>query len=269
VTAPGSWIDSHAHLAMEEFAPDLPEVVERARQAGVGGILVVGTCPEDWEPSTRTAARFGFRTTAGLHPHEARRWGESGALLRRALGDPLVAAVGEVGLDYHYDLSPREDQRRAFEAQVALALEAGLPVVVHSREAFEDTLAILRSAGPSLRGVLHCFTYGPAEAEAFLALGLHLSFSGIAVFPKAPEVRQAARATPLERLLVETDAPYLAPPPFRGKRCEPAYVVRVGECLAEDRGLAPHEVARATAENARRLFGLGDGAVLPVEKEGP
>lgn len=269
MTENGPWTDSHAHLAMEDFARDLPEVVERARRAGVERILVVGTCPEDWAPSALAAARFGFRATAGLHPHEARRWGESRELLRKALEDPRVAAVGEVGLDYHYDLSPREEQRRAFEEQVALALEAGLPLVVHSREAFEDTLAILRGAGPSLRGVLHCFTYGPAEAEAFLGLGLSLSFSGIAAFPKAHKVREAARATPLGRLLVETDAPYLAPPPFRGKRCEPAFVVRVGECLAEDRRLPPREVARATTENARKLFGLGGGPAFTGGKESP
>ncbi|MGC8764241.1 MAG: TatD family hydrolase, partial [Acidobacteriota bacterium] len=205
MTAAGPWTDSHAHLAMEDFGPDLPEVVERARAAGVGQVLVVGTSPEDWAPSARTAARFGFRATAGLHPHEARRWGESRDLLREALRHPLVAAVGEVGLDYHYDLSPRGDQRVAFEEQVALALEEDLPVVVHSREAFEDTLAILKGAGPALRGVLHCFTYGAAEAEAFLDLDLFLSFSGIATFPKAPGVREAARRTPLRRLLVETD----------------------------------------------------------------
>lgn len=269
MTEAGPWIDSHAHLAMEDFALDLPEVVERARGAGVDQVLVVGTGPEDWEPSARTAARFGFRWTAGLHPHAASRWRESREGFLRALSHPLVAAVGEVGLDYHYGLSPREDQLRAFEEQVALALEAGLPVVVHSREAFADTLAILRGAGRSLRGVLHCFTYGPAEAEAVLDVGLHLSFSGIATFPNASAVREAARATPLNRLLVETDAPYLAPPPFRGKRCEPSHVVLVGERLAQDRNLAPGEVARAAAENARNLFGLFGGQTLPEENQVP
>lgn len=262
------WIDSHAHLAMEAFEADLPEVVARARAAGVLSIVVVGTCPEDWGPSLLSASRFGFPATAGLHPHEARRWEGCRELLLTTLEDPRVAAVGEVGLDYHYDLSPRQEQLRAFEEQVALAVERALPVVVHSREAFEDTVAVLKGAGPSLRGVLHCFTYGPKEAETFLGLGLHLSFSGIATFPKAPQVREAARATPLDRILVETDAPYLAPPPFRGKRCEPAHVALVGTCLAAERGLAPEELARATAENTRRLFGTGNGGVLGGGKTG-
>ncbi len=250
-----SWTDSHCHLAMEDFEADRESVVARAREAGVERMVVVGTLPGDWEQAASWALRPGFRATAGLHPHEASRWDASApARLREALGRPGVTAVGEMGLDYHYDHSPREVQRLVFEQQVEIALEAGLPVVVHSREAFEDTLSILGQAGPGLRGVIHCFTYGPREAEAFLAVGLHLSFSGILTFPKAPLVQEAARLAPLERTLVETDAPYLAPVPHRGKRCEPAHVADVGRCLARLKGIAEDEAALATWENTAALF---------------
>ena len=262
--APGSqlpaqlWTDSHCHLAMEEFAADREEAVARAVAAGVGRFVVVGTNPEDWETAASWAPRPNFRATAGLHPHEASRWSADlrGALIA-ALGRPGVSAVGEIGLDYHYDLSPREAQRAAFEAQAEAALERGLPVVVHSREAFEDTRDILASAGGKLSGVLHCFTYGAKEAEAFLALGFHLSFSGILTFPKAPLLREAALRAPLDRLLVETDAPYLAPVPYRGRRCEPAHVVEVGRFLARLLGRPEDEVAGATSANAAALFGFG------------
>lgn len=251
------WTDSHCHLAMEDFDADREQAVERARTAGVARMVVVGTNPEDWEAASAWAARPGFRATAGLHPHEASRWNaELRVRLLRALDRPGVTAVGEIGLDYHYDLSPREAQRAAFEGQVEAALERGLPVVVHSREAFEDTRDILAAAGGGLRGVLHCFTYGAREAEAFLALGFHLSFSGILTFPKAPLLREAALKVPLDRLLVETDAPYLAPVPFRGKRCEPAHVAEVGKYLAGLLNRPEEEVARATTRNASALFGF-------------
>jgi TatD DNase family protein len=251
------WTDSHCHLAMEEFAPDREAVVARALEAGVGRFVVVGTNPEDWEAAASWALRPGFRATAGLHPHEASRWDDGcREALSRALARPGVCAVGEIGLDYHYDLSERQAQRAAFEAQVEAAVERGLPVVVHSRESFADTRAILASAGAGLRGVLHCFTYGPDEAEAFLELGLHLSFSGILTFPKAPLLREAALRAPLGRLLVETDAPYLAPVPFRGKRCEPAHAAQVGRFLAQLLNRPEEEVARATSSNAARLFGF-------------
>lgn len=252
-----SWTDSHAHLAMEAFDPDREAVVARAKEAGVSTVVLIGTEPGDWGPTADEARRLGFPWTAGLHPHEASRWSEEVRLGLAERLDSGAAAVGEVGLDYHYDLSPRALQRHAFEAQCALAAERGLPVVVHSRKAFEDTAEVLRSFGGSLGGVIHCFTYGAAEAEAFLAMGFHLSFSGIATFPKAPEVREAARITPPERLLVETDAPYLAPPPHRGKRCEPAHAALVGRFLAEFLGMAPGELAGRTTMNAARLFGFG------------
>ncbi|MGA9750993.1 MAG: TatD family hydrolase [Acidobacteriota bacterium] len=252
------WTDSHCHLAMEEFDADRSTVLERAEEARVRRMLAVGTTPEDWPACAALADGKRLWATAGLHPHEASRWD---AAVAKALGEALsrrwVVAVGEIGLDYHYDLSPRAVQRAAFEAQVARAVERGLPVVVHSRKAFEDTVAVLRGAGAALAGVIHCFTYGPREAEILLGLGLHLSFSGIATFPRAPEIREAAALTPSDRMLVETDAPYLAPVPYRGKRCEPAHVADVGRHLAGHLGLDVLEFARLTSDNAARLFGWG------------
>jgi TatD DNase family protein len=256
------WTDSHNHLVMEPFDADREAVVQRAFDAGVRRMLLVGTNPEDWGPAAALSARHGFRSTAGLHPHEASRWGaELAGALAAALEDPAVAAVGEIGLDYHYEFSPRKAQLEAFGAQLAMARERSLPVVVHSREAFEDTLAMLREGSVS-KGVVHCFTYGPDQAEAFLGLGLALSLSGIATFPKAPELRETARRAPGDRLLVETDAPYLAPAPFRGKRCEPAQVAVVGRHLAAFLGVPEAEFARRTSENAARLFGWAPPAPL-------
>lgn len=255
---PAFWTDSHCHLAMEEFDADRGAVLERAEESRVRRMLAVGTTPEDWPGCAALADGKRLWATAGLHPHEASRWSPAVA---KALGEALngrwVVAVGEIGLDYHYDFSPRAVQRAAFEAQVAQAVQRSLPVVVHSREAFEDTVAVLRGAGAALAGVIHCFTYGPREAEILLGLGLHLSFSGIATFPRAPEIRKAAALTPSDRMLVETDAPYLAPVPHRGKRCEPAHVADVGRHLAAHLGVDASELARLTSDNAARLFGWG------------
>lgn len=253
------WADSHCHLGMEPFDGDREEVIQRAFQAGVRRMLVVGTNPEDWNGVARLAEHHGFRCTAGLHPHEASRWDSSLAEgLKTALEGPVACAVGEIGLDYHYDFSPREAQRGSFAAQLAVAHGRGLPIVVHSREAFEDTLSELKEHAPYLKGVLHCFAYGPREAEAFLDLGYAISFSGIVTFPKAPELREAAKLVPSDRLLVETDAPYLAPVPFRGKRCEPAHAAIVGRYLAQLLGVPEAEFARKTSENAATLFGWGN-----------
>lgn len=257
MAAEAFWTDSHNHLAMPDFDGDREEAVARALSCGVRRMLVVGTNPEDWEPSAALAERWGFRCAAGLHPHEASRWNGRGREgLLEALGRAPAAAVGETGLDYHYDLSPRPAQREAFAAQLRIAAERGLPVVVHSRKAYEDTASLLSEHAP-LRGVMHCFAYGPKEAEAFLKLGLHLSLSGIATFPKAPEIRAAADVAGLDRLLIETDAPYLAPVPYRGKRCEPAHAADVGRFLARHLGIPEEEFARRTSENAARLFGWG------------
>jgi TatD DNase family protein len=250
------WTDSHNHLAMDDFDGERDRLVQGAKEAGVERMVLVGTTPDDWDDSAALAASHGFRHSAGLHPHEASMWDGT---VRARLDDALArgaAAVGEIGLDYHYDLSPRDVQRAVFEDQLAVAAERGLPVIVHSREAFEDTVAAMRPFLPSLKGVIHCFTYGPAEAEAFVALGLHLSFSGIVTFKNAPLIREAARIAPLERILVETDAPYLAPVPHRGKRCEPAHAAVVGAFLADLLGRDEVAFAAATSANAAALFGF-------------
>ncbi len=241
---------------MDAFDEDREAVARRAEEAGVGRLVVVGTNPSDWKACADLARTPARRATAGVHPHEASCWSSATrAALEAALGDPAVSAVGEIGLDYHYDLSPREIQKQAFAEQLALAAERGMPVVVHTREAFADTVALMEKHAPGLRGVIHCFTYGPEEGRAFLDLGMHLSFSGIVTFPKAPLIREAALLTPWERLLVETDAPYLAPVPFRGKRCEPAHVAAVGRFVAALKGIPEEEAARRTTLNAAKLFG--------------
>jgi TatD DNase family protein len=250
------WTDSHCHLAMDAFDEDRDEVLRRCEEVGVGRLVIVGTNPGDWRACADLARSPRRKATAGVHPHEASCWSPATrATLEEALEDTAIAAVGEIGLDYHYDLSPREIQRTAFADQLAIASERGLPVVVHSREAFEDTVGLLSAHAQGLRGVIHCFTYGPEEAKAFLDLGLHLSFSGIITFPKAPLIREAALLTPWERLLVETDAPYLAPVPYRGKRCEPGHVAAVGRFVAALKGLEEAEAARQTTLNAGKLFG--------------
>lgn len=241
---------------MEAFDADRTEVAQRAKALGVVRLVVVGTHPGDWAACADLASTPNRRATAGLHPHEASQWDRAcEASLSRALREPSVAAVGEIGLDYHYDLSPREIQRTAFSAQLAMAADLGLPVVVHSRNAFEDTVDLLRPFSPALKGIIHCFTYGPREAEAFLNLGMHLSFSGIVTFPSAPLIREAVLLTPWEGLLVETDAPYLAPVPHRGKRCEPWHAAVVGRFVAALKGLGEAEAAEITSSNAARLFG--------------
>lgn len=251
------WTDSHCHI--DEDA----DAVTAARAAGVTRVITVGT---DAVSSARAvalaAAEDGVWATVGLHPHDAVE-GLSGvaALLEPASRSrsPKVVAVGECGLDYHYDHSPRPVQRSVFASQVALAQQLGLALVIHTREAWDDTFSILDSEGVPLRTVFHCFTGGSAEARKALDLGAALSFSGIVTFPSADDVRDAARLCPLDRLLVETDAPYLAPVPFRGKRNSPALVPVVGAAVAAARGVAIALVEEATWANATHLFELADG----------
>lgn len=241
----------------------MAEVVARARDAGVARMVAVGTDVPDSERVIALAHEFADLTaTAGVHPHEARTLdGEALARLQALAADPAVTAIGEIGLDYHYDFSPRSVQREAFLAQLALARELDLPVVVHSREAEEDTLAILREAASEpLRGVVHCFPYGPAVAERCLELGLSIGMTGIVTFDKTGVAQEVARAVPLERLLLETDAPYLSPKPKRGQVNEPAYVVHVAAEVARLRGIEIAEVAAVTSAGAERLFWGGSGS---------
>jgi TatD DNase family protein len=248
-------VDTHCHLASEAFATDLEAVLERAWAAGVGHLVVIGEQPESAERAVALAATDPrISATAGLHPHEALRWTpELADWLRQQLADPRVVAAGEMGLDYHYDHAPRDVQRTVFEAQLALAVEAGVPVVIHAREADADVAAILRNQ-PAARVILHSFSSGTALLEAGLELGHYLSFSGMVTF-RNWALDDAVRAVPAERLLLETDAPYLAPVPQRGKRNEPAFVRHTAERLAVVRGEAPEALIAQTTTNARRLFG--------------
>ncbi len=261
--------DSHAHLSFTKFDEDLGEVLTRAREAGLVGIINVGSGGEARafrQGLPLALAHEWIWATAGLHPHDARH-GSPELLeeLAQTAEHPRVVAVGETGLDYHYEYSPRSDQRRVFRAQLRLARSLGKPFVVHTREADEDTLEIIRQEGVGeAGGVVHCFSGGPELAAAAIELGLHVSFSGIVTFPKARSVREAAVQVPDERLLIETDSPFLAPPPFRGKRNEPAYVRRVCDTLAELRGLTTEDVARITTRNTRRLFSLPQEERAPI-----
>ena len=250
-------VDSHCHLDDEQFAPDRDATIERARAAGIERILAIGTGngPPDLEAGIRLAEQHTFIfATIGVHPHEAAKANpETFERLAELARHPKVLAIGEIGLDYHYDFSPRDVQRSVFAAQLVLSAKAQKPIVIHTREAWDDTLAILREHGLPHGGVMHCFTGGPAEAEQALKLGFHLSFGGILTFPKADDVRKSAALTPENRLLVETDAPYLAPVPHRGKRNEPSFIVETVRRLAELRGWSPEHTADVTTRNFVRL----------------
>jgi TatD DNase family protein len=252
------WTDDHCHLGHLDLADDAGVVTALAAAAeqGVTRIVDVGTDVADSTAAAdRAAAHTAIWATAGVHPHEARH-GLDGLepLLERA----EVRAVGECGLDYHYDHSPRELQRDVFAAQVALAHAYSRALVIHTREAWDDTFAVLDDAGVPGRTVFHCFTGGAPEAERALAMGAHLSFSGIVTFPSAVDVREAARLCPDDRLLVETDAPFLTPVPHRGKPNHPSLVPLVGARVAEVRDQAPEVVAEHSWANATRVYDLPD-----------
>lgn len=260
-------VDSHCHLAGEEFEQDLDAVVTRAREAGVSGALVILSAGDDAEATRAGKVANAWpevRFSVGIHPHQAGQHPDVEAaidLVRRRRAAHAAVAIGEVGLDYHYDFSPRPIQQELFRAQLRLARELDLPVVIHTREAVDDTFDILRHAASepaagALRGVFHCFTGDRTMARRALDLGFHLSFAGILTFPKALELRDVARAVPEDRFLVETDSPYLAPVPYRGKRNEPAYVARVVEALGGLRGAPAEAIARRAADNFGGLFGV-------------
>jgi TatD DNase family protein len=247
-------VDSHCHLDDARFAVDLESVIGRAQEAGVEWMMTIGTGdgPPDLEVAIRLAERFPcVFATVGVHPHDAAKaTAESLKHLEELARHPRVLAIGEIGLDYHYDNSPRDVQREIFAAQMDIASRAGKPIVIHTREAWPDTFTALEQNWNAARGgIMHCFSGGPPEAERSLALGFHLSFAGILTYPKAVEVQQAARLTPPDRMLVETDAPYLTPSPHRGKRNEPAYVALTARRLAELRGEEFDIVAQTTSRN--------------------
>ena len=253
-------IDTHCHLTHPRFSSDLDGVIQRAREAGLQGCITIGTGVEDAARALDLTRRWpGFvHCAAGIDPFTSHsvgdRFDEAASALEELLGEGGFVALGEIGLDYHYDLDPAPVQGERFRRQLLVAERSGLPVVIHVREAHDDMAAIL-AEHPQSHGVIHSFTGGPAEAERYLALGWHLGFNGVATFRNAPEVREAAGLAPLGRILVETDSPYLAPVPHRGKRCEPAYVAHTLECLAAVRNCVVAELAAATTRNAERLFG--------------
>ncbi|MCU1382661.1 MAG: hypothetical protein JWL71_1358 [Acidobacteria bacterium] len=256
-------IDSHCHLADDTFASDLDEVVRRARDARLERVLVILEAgnPNEAAQAERVEQLWPeVRFAIGVHPHQAHEFAgdpeRAATIVREQYAATSSArAVGEIGLDYHYDYSPKDVQHGVFRAQIRVALALDCPVVIHTRDADDDTVAILREEGQGrLRGVLHCFTGTPALRDAGLALGFYVSLAGILTFPKAADLRHTALAVPLDRLLTETDSPFLAPVPYRGKRNEPAHVARVVETLADMHKVPAAEIAGRTTANFHTLF---------------
>jgi TatD DNase family protein len=260
---------------MKEFAADLDAVIRRARDIGIEAIITIGSDKAGCAGAVELSGKYDFVYAAvGMHPHDAkdfsddlferiRSWVSEGRVFKSdaeagaSAQLPKIVAIGEIGLDYHYDLSPRETQRKVFETQLSFAREVDLPVIVHSREAADDTLAILGNSGVN-RGVMHCFSGDIKMADEALAMGFHISFAGPVTFKKSIILSSVAKHIPDDRLLVETDAPYLAPVPYRGKRNEPAYVMETAKFIAGLRGVTLEDIDRITSLNAKRLFGIGE-----------
>jgi TatD DNase family protein len=252
-------IDTHCHIHDRKFDADRDAVIARAREAGVSGMLTIGEDLADSARAIAAAARYGIGAAAGIHPHEAANAPRDlTAALHALLENPRVVAVGEIGLDYYYEHSPRDAQARVLRAQLGVAREANLPVVFHQRDAFEDFTAILRDERANeMRGVVHCFTGTAAEALTLTGeFGLLLGIGGVLTFPNAEPLREAVRAVGIGNILLETDCPYLAPVPMRGKRNEPAFVAHTAARLAPLLRVSVAEVVARTDENAHRLFGL-------------
>jgi len=257
------FIDSHAHIDGKEFDADREEVIQRAHSAGVSLILNVGT-GDPHSGAFERAVELGkthesIYTAIGTHPHDARLYDDAAeAKIKNLINNEHVIAWGEIGLDFHYDNSPRDVQIEVFKRQLRAARECDLPVVIHTREAEAETIDILKTEydGAARRGIFHCFSGSMELAQRAIEIGFMISFSGIVTFKKADELRAVAKQAPLDRLLIETDCPYLTPIPYRGKRNEPAYVVEVARCLAGLHDVDIEEMARITGENFNRFFGL-------------
>ena len=253
-------IDSHAHIDFPQFADDREAMLVRARNAGVGTLLAIGTGPgpEKLDAALPFAEQHDWiYTSVGIHPHEAKEVTPQHLdELARLAQHPKVIAWGEIGLDYFYDHSPRDVQATVFRSQMELAHTAKLPIIIHCRDAWDDCLALIEQhwRPTGLAGILHCFTGTLDHAKRGLDMGFLISFAGNSTYPKTQNIREVAKEIPLDRMLIETDSPFLAPQPYRGKRNEPAYVVEVAKTLATVRNLAPEEIAAATAANFRRLF---------------
>jgi TatD DNase family protein len=253
-------IDTHAHLEMREFKDDIEDVIARAREAGVEHIITIGTSVESSRDAVLLADKYDFIYAAiGIHPHEVKDiLHPAYEMIRHLAKHKKVVAYGEIGLDYHYEHSPRSDQKRKFRDMLREARELDLPVIIHDRDAHEDTLQILSEEwSPDLGGVMHCFSGDLVMAKKLIEMGFSLSVAGPVTFPKAEALREVVRQIPIEHLLIETDAPYLAPQPMRGKRNEPAFVHYTAEALAKIKGLSYDDVARITGFNAMQLFGIG------------
>ncbi len=252
-------VDSHCHLDFPDFAEELDAVVHRARAAGVGRMVTICTYLTRFDRILAVAERYDdILCTVGVHPHQAAEEFDVTtveALVERAR-HPKVIGLGETGLDYFYDKSPREQQQECFRRHIRASLDTGLPLIIHTRDADADTMRIVKeeTAGQTVKGLLHCFSSGRALADEALDYGFTLSLSGIVTFKKSEELRDIVKDVPLDRILVETDAPYLAPIPFRGKRNEPAYVAHTAACVAAIKGVSAEELARITTENFFRLF---------------
>lgn len=250
-------IDSHCHLNYASLGEDVPGVLARARAAGVGGFLAISCRQNEWDGVIALAdANSGVWASVGIHPHEADSHPDTdAATLIAATQHPRVIAIGETGLDYYYDKSDRERQQQSFRSHISAARTAGLPIIVHTRDAEADTLALLKEPGQgALAGVIHCFTASQAFADEALALGLYISLSGIVTFKNARDLQATAATIPADRLLVETDSPYLAPVPMRGKTCEPAFVAHTARFVAQLRGDSEAGLAAQTTANFHRLF---------------
>lgn len=251
--------DTHAHLDDQKYDADREAMLGRARDAGVGLILNVGYDLPSSQRSVELAEQYEFVYAAvGVHPHDAKTVDEAGLeQLRQMAEHPKVVALGEIGLDYYYDNSPREVQRQVFQQQVELAIQLRLPIIVHDRDAHGDVMQGLRDAASQLSsGVLHCFSGSYEMAMECIRLGLYVSFAGPVTFKNAVKLKEIATKVPLDRMLIETDAPYLTPEPYRGKRNESAYVAQVAEVIANLRGMSVAELAQQTKENGQRLFGI-------------
>jgi TatD DNase family protein len=263
-------IDSHAHIDFPQFAEDRDAMLERARAAGVNTILAIGTGPgpEKLDAAIPFAeAHDWIYTSVGIHPHEAQQVTQEHLdTLARLAKHPKVIAWGEIGLDYFYDHSPRDVQQSVFRDQMALAQAAKLPIIIHCRDAWADCLDMLEThwKPTGLGGILHCFTSSLEDAKRGLDLGFMISFTGNLTYPKAQNIRDVAKVLPLENILIETDSPYLAPQPVRGKRNEPAYVAEVAKALANVRDLETEEIAAMTAKNFRRFFHLVQPSASPA-----
>ncbi len=253
-------IDTHAHLEMREFDDDREDVIRRAREAGVEYIVTIGTTIESSRDAVLLAEKYDFIYAAvGIHPHEVKDiLHPAYEVIRHFAQHEKVVAYGEIGLDYHYEHSPRNDQKRKFRDMLREARQLDLPVIIHDRDAHDDALRILSEEwSPDLGGVMHCFSGDAAMAKKAIEMGFSISIAGPVTFPKAESLREVVRQIPIEHLLIETDAPYLAPQPMRGKRNEPAFVRNTAEAVAKIKGLAYDDVARITSFNAMQLFGIG------------